>query len=275
MVLPKSNRAQASLVGAILLFGFLVLSLTIYQANVVPNQNAEIEYNHYNDVRSDMTSLYSEITTLSRSSDNGQMLVPINTGVRYPSRILAINPPPVAGSVQSSSIGTIHINGSSTVSDDICGSPNTSGIRYETAYHELNQPSVVYESGILYAETDDDDHVVLNNRTLIDNSSKTINIFRIAGTFRSQSSVSSIPVELTGTKTYGQTDIQVENITIPSDLSTSKWNSTILPAGITATPNGSSVDLSGFQGNNYTVQCFSVGVGQEPETDFIHNATFN
>lgn len=275
-----NTRGQAGLVGFILLFGFLILTLSLYQAYIIPNQNAEVEFNHYEQVRNDMMSVYTDVGTLGLSSQNGQVTVPISTGTTYPSRIVGINPPPVAGTIESTASGTMYINGSADRATRLCGGNRTTGIRYNTAYHELGLPSVTYENGILYGTDGAGTTIVLENRTFIDNSTKTINLYRLIGSFRSRGDVSSVPVELTGTDTYGDPEQEWSiddngGITVPSNLPPSEWNSKILPAGLTATPNGSSVDINGFQGDPYTVRCFSVGLGKKPNTSFAYNKSFN
>jgi len=276
MNFSTSNRAQATLIGFILLFGILVISLSLYQAQIIPNQNAEVEFNHYQEVQNDMVNLYSEISTIGSSPKSGQIVVPVTTGTRYPQRI-GINPPPVAGTIESTDSGTMFINGSSNGITDICGSNTTSGIRYESGYHILQQSSITYENGILYLKDNQEDYVILEQQTLVDNSSQNINLYRLNGTFRNRGSVRSIPIELTGTKTYGEVDLSVNNesgITLPSNLPASQWNSNILPSGITATQNGSSVDLSGFEGSSYTIKCHTVGIGQRPVTDFKYKKSY-
>jgi len=276
MNFSTSNRAQATLIGFILLFGILVISLSLYQAQIIPNQNAEVEFNHYQEVQDDMVNLYAEISTIGSSPKSGQIVVPVTTGTRYPQRI-GINPPPVAGTIESTDSGTMFINGSSNGITDICGSNTTSGIRYESGYHVLQQSSITYENGILYLKDNQEDYVILEQQTLVDNSSRNINLYRLNGTFRNRGSVRSIPIELTGTKTYGEVELSVNNesgITLPSNLPASQWNSNILPSGITATQNGSSVDLSGFGERSYTIKCHTVGLGQRPVTEFKYKKSY-
>ena len=49
------TREVSQVIGAVFIFGILVVAFSGYQAFVIPNQNAETEFNHYGDVKDDMT----------------------------------------------------------------------------------------------------------------------------------------------------------------------------------------------------------------------------
>ncbi|TKX42811.1 hypothetical protein EXE50_12435 [Halorubrum sp. ARQ200] len=42
------NRAVAPVIGVVILFGFLILALSLYQVEIVPQQNAETGFKHTN-----------------------------------------------------------------------------------------------------------------------------------------------------------------------------------------------------------------------------------
>jgi len=271
------DRAQAVQIGFILLLGFAVISLSAFQAFIVPNQNATVEFNHYQEVRSDMTDLYTELVTLGASSRAGQVLVPISIGHRYPSRLLFINPPPVSGTIQSTSQESLSIDVAGANTTNVCGGTSTSGVKYRPDYHESTQPEITYENGLLYVTTTDGEYAILRQRPIVNTSSRTISLYRTSGTLRPQSTVSTLPIEITGTATYGEQNLSVADsngVVLPSDLPASEWNSRVLPAGITATQNGNNVNLSGFGGRNYTIRCYTAGLGKRPNTTFKYSESF-
>lgn len=260
------KRGQATIIGFILLFGFLILVLSLFQAEVVPNQNAEIEFQHYQEARDDMTGLYSEIVTLGRSSNDQQVLVPVSLGTDYPPRLLFLNPPPAAGSIESTGDGTITldtVNG--TNATDVCGDDGTTGLVYSPGYHETTQPDIRYDNGLLYVETADGDNAMLERRRIVDEPSKEIELYRLAGQLGTRSEAGTLPIEITGGGAPGTaTSVEVTSITLPSGLPAAEWNDHVLSGGITASDTGGGgVQLTGFSGQ-YTVNCYSVGLGQRP-----------
>ncbi|WP_193309320.1 hypothetical protein [Halorubrum halophilum] len=260
------DRGQANLIGFILLFGFLLTTYSIFQVSVIPNQNAEIEYHHYQDVRSDMTDLYAEIVTPGDADPGLQVLVPIDLGMDYPPRLLFINPPPAAGTIQSTDTEPIKINGANAT--NICNEEyNTTGIVYSPGYHETTQPDVRFDNGLLYVETADGEFAVLEQRPLLRNGE--INLYRLSGRLRPQSGTNTLPLELTDSDTPRNTtqNVPVTNITLPSDLPADAWNnSSALSDGLTAVNATNGVDgvtISNFPDDPpYTVNCQSVGLGQ-------------
>ncbi|WP_277554104.1 hypothetical protein [Halobaculum limi] len=265
------------MIGFILIFGFLVVSYSIVQAYVVPNQNATIEYNHYQEARSDMVDLYAGIVSLSASTQSGQVLVPVSLGTEYPARLLFLNPPPASGQLGTSTPGSLQIrtvNGTSNTTE-ICGGTSTSGLTFTPGYYVSSQPSIRYEHGLLYVDTNDGGYAIIDHQPVVDDTSNTINIYRLTGRFETRGRSTTLPVELTGTKTYGLTTVKIEDngITLPSKLPATEWNDHILPPSIDATQNGSNIDLSGFSGEEYTLRCYTVGLGEQPPTEFRHSTT--
>ena len=93
------DRAQATQVGAVLLLGILVVSLSLYQVTVVPQENREVEFNDYLDASADMVSVSNDVSAAGQRGV--QSATTVRTGGRYPARALFINPPPPAGRVRT------------------------------------------------------------------------------------------------------------------------------------------------------------------------------
>jgi hypothetical protein len=283
MDVSGDDRGQAVQIGFVLIFGILIITVSIFQAAIVPNQNRTVEFNHYQEVRNDMTMLYTEIVTLGASSKSGQVLTPVTLGTRYPARLVFINPPPATGTIQSSDQGSISISLESSPPDtnditDICGGAATTGVVYSPQYQESTLPKIRYDNGLLYVETADGSYAMLENREVVNESSKTINIYRVSGRLERKSEVGTLPIELTGTTKYGQETVNVsdtDGLVLPSDLPADQWNDAVLPSGITASQNGDAVALSGFNDEEYTVRCFTTGLGQRPNTDFNNSVAIS
>ncbi|GAB3705425.1 hypothetical protein [Halorubrum pallidum] len=264
-----SDRGQANLVGFIILFGFLLVSYSLVQAYVVPNQNAEVEYQHYQEVREDMTGLYAEIVTPERSTSDRQVLVPVDLGMDYPPRLLFLNPPPASGSIRSSTQGTIRIDGANAT--EICGGNDTTGLVYSPNYQVTTQPDIRYENGLLYVETEDDAYAMLEQRPILterENGNDVISLYRLSGTLPRQSGTDTLPLEITvpGGSENSATVNDV-TVTLRSDLPANQWNERVLTggqSGLNATQiDDDTVRIQGFN-STYDVRCPAVGLGKPP-----------
>ena len=154
------DRGQAIQVGAVLLFGFLVIAFSGYQAFVLPEQNADVEFTHNQEVQQDMLELRNGILGTASTGSGRPVTVTLGTG--YPARALATNPPPTSGAVRTVSVGArdrFTVNNTEGQNDETAdywdGTTNrtfdTRAIRYRPSYNELDSaPSTVYEHSVLY-----------------------------------------------------------------------------------------------------------------------------
>ena len=152
--LTGDDRAVTAVIGFILIFGILVVTFTIYQAEVVPQQNSDVEFEHYQDIREDMAELRTaHVNTVESGQQRSTSLA---LGSLYPSRLVAVNPPPPTGTLRSESVGTIELDVGGDAYDlaGLCGTtPETDAIRYQPAYNELadyEAAPIVYENTVVY-----------------------------------------------------------------------------------------------------------------------------
>lgn len=89
------RRGVTVQIGAILLFGILILSIAAYQATAVPADNERIEFNHNQQVQQDVLDLRNAL--LRSGTAGGSQSVSVSLGTTYPSRVLFVNPPPPGG----------------------------------------------------------------------------------------------------------------------------------------------------------------------------------
>ncbi|MFC7136658.1 hypothetical protein ACFQRB_09430 [Halobaculum litoreum] len=82
-------------IGAVILFGFLIVALSTYQAAVVPDQNREVEFLHNQEVQTDVVQVANSLSATGRTGSAAPQTVAL--GTRYPSRALFVNPPPRGG----------------------------------------------------------------------------------------------------------------------------------------------------------------------------------
>jgi hypothetical protein len=153
------RRGQSVQIGAVLLFGVLVLSLTTFQATVVPQENEEIEFNHNQRVQTDMLQLRGAV--LGAASTGTTQPVTIEMGTRYPARTFLINPGPASGSLRTVDLGggnRISVRNAASVDSETTeywnGAPrdyDTKGLAYKPNYNEFDSaPATVYENSVVY-----------------------------------------------------------------------------------------------------------------------------
>ena len=95
----RDDRGQSIQIGAVLLFGALVIALAGYQAFVVPQQNERLEFSHSQTVQDELQDLRNAF--VSATGDASPRSVSVTLGTRYPDRIFAVNPGPPSGSLRT------------------------------------------------------------------------------------------------------------------------------------------------------------------------------
>ena len=171
------ERAQSIQVGAVLLFAILIVFLAVWQAVVIPNQNEQVEFDHNQEVQSQLEQLRADMAAMAGSSTVRSSS--IDLGVRYPSRLVSLNPPAASGRLETvgttnESIAAVIRNANATgeTGDFWNGtnrSFNTGAIVYEPRYNEYAQPpNTVLENGVLFNEFSDGRTLPLTDQVVVD-----------------------------------------------------------------------------------------------------------
>ncbi|GAA0298867.1 Ig-like domain-containing protein [Halarchaeum salinum] len=203
----SDRRAVAGLVGAVLLFGILVISLSLYQAQVVPSENQRAEFEHNQQVQNQLGDVRNAI--LRTASSGNSQPTSVTLGTRYPSRTVAVNPPPATGQLATESAGNV------TVSDvyvssgpeglqEYLASKNhtltypTSALVYTPDYNEYrNAPKTAYENTLLYnsfTSGSDDRYLPLTGQSIVSTSGERVSLVVLTGNYR-ESDVGSVTVD--------------------------------------------------------------------------------
>ncbi|MFB6192354.1 MAG: hypothetical protein ABEI11_03435, partial [Haloarculaceae archaeon] len=95
MGLGDAERGVSELIGFLFVFTTVTTLLVLWQVNVVPAQNAEVEFGHYESVKDDMIDLHGQLHTVAGRNISSSPSV--NLGTIYPSRPIALNPAPPQG----------------------------------------------------------------------------------------------------------------------------------------------------------------------------------
>ncbi|QPV61974.1 PKD domain-containing protein [Halosimplex litoreum] len=237
---PWDDRGQSIQIGAVLIFAALILLLSLYQATIVPQQNEQVEFDHSQQVRGDLLDLRNAVT--STVGESASRSVSIQLGTTYPSRVLAVNPPPVSGLLRTAGTadGDVNFTLSNAVAldnetDDFWDGSADSGGRYQTgslvyrpSYNEYGQPPrTVYDSTVLYDNfTFEGATIARSGQTLIDGS--TISLVALNGSLQQSSSgAASVDVrpKSASSTTVAVRDSAAGNITIrtATRLPNSTW----------------------------------------------------
>lgn len=192
-----------------------------YQAEVVPNQNNEIEFQHFEDVQNEMVDLRRAVLTAGQA-DVSQFAT-VTLGTDYPARLITLNPPTPVGTLQTSDPYNITIQNES---DKI--NVSTRFIEYQNRYNELEAGTIRYENSVLYINTRENsgNPVILEDQNLLNNG--TLRLTALQNEFR-ESGTGRVTVELTPTRSITADEIPTGNltVTIPTRLGEDYWDETL------------------------------------------------
>ena len=289
MTLITDERAQALQVGAVLLFGLLIILFSFWQAFVIPEQNEEVEFNHNQEVQEDMTELRS--TTVSMTDSTTPQSATVNLGVRYPSRLLFANPPPASGLLQTT--GTANDDVNVTIDNAVAvdeesqgarsywqGEPmafNTGALEYLPNYNVFNAaPRTVYEHSVVYNEftrggPDLRGTLALTDQALVNDNRLLLST--LTGQFE-ESTVEQAAVDIQPVATQSETvTIEPESSTDPitielqTQLGAQEWRQLLDGEPVAAVRNGSTDDFVEIELENQQYQLDMARVGMGPQAE--------
>ena len=237
-MLRTDTRAQSIQIGAVLLFGILIILLSTWQAFGIPNQNEGIEFNHNQDVQQQMTELRTTVNSMPDASVTRS--VTLDLGVRYPSRTIFRNPPPVTGTVRTVDTGkktyAINITGNpvdenlAQLWDETDAQYNTGAIEYSPRYNEYqNPPRTIYEHSVVFNKFEREDTTLsISGQSIVEGDQ--ISLIFLNGSLR-KSRVDSTSLDFVPISTQTRT-VQIEpetgetlKLDIPTRMGLSEWES--------------------------------------------------
>lgn len=178
MRFTHDRRGQSVVIGTVILFGFLILALASYQAFAVPAQNNEAEFDHSQDLQSDMEDLRASVLDVRDAEQNPyQRPVRLNLGIRYDSRLFTVNPPPPEGALTTQDRGPIEVRNATVnpaVEDQFENTEPLFNTSHETrlltfrpGYNEYrNPPRTTFEHSLLYNRFEGENQTVTGQRTI-------------------------------------------------------------------------------------------------------------
>ena len=258
------RRAAALQVGAILLFGFVIILMSIWQAQVVPEENAKVEFEHYSAAQTDMMQLRSDYIDAAESGTKRSATVELGTG--YPTRVAFVNAPPPQGRLYTTmpANGTITASGFDVASVCGAGSPvRTRSVRLDTEYSYLadsETPPYIYENTVLYRQTRDGGVLYESDQALVRGS--TITLYPFADNV-SRSGQRAATLDFSGTGTSGTSVTGAVSITLPTDLTADQWAALLndnpnFESATQVAPQRVRIELADA---SWTVRCAGVSAG--------------
>ncbi|WP_255149641.1 Ig-like domain-containing protein [Halorarius halobius] len=252
--LTLDSRAVSETIGAILVFGLLVAVISVIQVQAVPDANAEIEFDHSQEVTNDMANL--RVATWEAVASGNSREAAVKLGVDYPARLLFYNPPPASGRLSTTDRANITVENvtSSTQAGTLFDNVpvyrvGTKALTYDINYNVYGSEPVRTLEPTAYYERFD-------NETLVKSSSfidgREISLVAVGGNY-SEGGVTAEAVtakSLSGPMSEYEVSNNASgpiNVTVPTKLSLEKWNETLSDE---YTPSGASVNGSGTVAGN-------------------------
>jgi hypothetical protein len=275
------DRGQSIQIGAILLFGILVLGLAVAQTVVVPAENEGVEFNGYVETTEDLVTLQNDV--LAAGTQGGEQAEAVKTGVRYPSRAVLVNPGPPVGRLGTTPPQNVTVSGAEVVS----GAPtnargfwsatghnySTRGVRFSPAYNNVDVPPIEVTGTGTYRLTDNGP-LALSSGTFI--SGTRLTIVTVEGDLSTSSlstSVAATPVSVaTRSVTLRERTGAALTVTVPvpgngTEAAAVAWNKSSAAASLRDTPaveatavNGSRVDVTLDGANTFELRLARVAV---------------
>jgi len=207
------TRGVAPLIGAILLFGMLVMGLTMFQSTIVPQQNAEVEFNHNERIQGDIVEFRDTIVNVGSHPRTDSTEASATLGTTYPFRAITINPPPVVGTVSSEPIDENVIIQDEDGEELANESTNT--IQYNPQYREYTSaPTTKIEHTLIYNSfTESDENITRSGQHIFQNDRVVIPLLK--GEF-SETDVERISVTFSTNEVEEESDFEQLNITLPT-----------------------------------------------------------
>lgn len=284
------ERAQSVQVGVVVLFGFLVVAASSYQAVVVPQENAEVEFTHYGESAADVESLRNVMLSVAADGDvRGRT---VSTGTGYPVRAFFVNPPPATGTIRTTEESTVAVSGVGGAGDRpnvdryLSAESNrltytTRSVAFDPAYNEFDGAAPIrVENGVVYRGYESP--VAATSQTLVDGN--RIRLVTVSGDLHAEglsAGVTVSPVSAhTRTVTVTNRSSDSVNVTVPTDLPESTWEDLLAdqldPDGshpdryvrMVTKPEGADyVNVTMEGGEQYELQIARLELDEDPDPD--------
>ena len=210
----EDKRGVSALVGAVLLLGILVIFLSSYQALIVPQQTAQTEIEHNQQVENEMVDFRNALYE-SRLDDRNRT-ASVTLGTPYQSRTITVNPPPATGTLQSTEPGNITVR----YDGEEFELKGNLFFEYTPTYSEYRDAGTIrYENTLVYHEFTSE-NVKLTGQRLVDGN--TVRLIQSEPPIN-ENGVNSVTYEPRPNESRILRPDNA-NITLPTDLEPGEWS---------------------------------------------------
>lgn len=286
--LYHDTRGVSELLGFLLVLVILLVTLATLQATALPAWTADTEQSHNVDVQEDIVDLRSAIfQTAGSGNDRAQG---VQLGTDYPSRLVFINPPAAAGTLETEEQQSITLQ-----NIDALGHKNarsywdartaeggqtlpTRGLTYTPSYNEYDTaPKTRLEHGVLYNAFDGDIDLIRANRDIVDDNRITLAALdgELEKTGIERQSIETLPASAPSQRiAVGGADGDPIELAVPTELDEETWQEILAdeiePAGSLLEPpavEDGELQLSLNGSERYQLRLAKVGVGEEVDRE--------
>lgn len=267
------ERGQSELIGVLLIFAIIVALVGFNQAFLVPIANEDIEAKHGQTVQDDMVELRSGIVEAAGS--NTQQSVSVQLGVDFPPHLLAINPAPASGTLQTDppegNEGNLTVEGANFSIRELCGvgeqgeNVSTTFVTYDANYNRYDMRGpIAVENSVTHRAGG----ALLDSNQVIVKGDQ-IRIIRVVGEYQS-SGTKTRSIDLYPSRTNVTNTSDDFNLTLPTQVSADTWNETLLEnEGVVenVTGSGDNVTIELDASDDLSVKCTTVGIDEQPDVE--------
>ncbi|WP_284009250.1 DUF7289 family protein [Haloarcula pelagica] len=227
--LCDDGRGQSAVIGFVLMFGLLILLMSVLQVSAVPAWNQGEEFAHSQQVRSELELLRDDVTTAAATGRVTSESVTL--GLRYPRRPFLLNPADPAGRLNTTTPGAVeleNLTASGETGDYWAGGTQrfeTRHLVYRPQYNEYdNAPTTVLENSVLYDRYGERARPLTSERVV---AGRRITLVMLNGSL-SRSATTATDIELTPVSAPEQvTSVEGDGpvrLRLPTRLDREAWN---------------------------------------------------
>jgi flagellin-like protein len=264
------DRGVSPVLGSILVFAIVVLLLSVLQVYAVPAEDKSAELSHYQGIQGDLQTVRSALLDVGGAGATRTASVTVDLGLRYPTRMVLLSPPPASGRLSTERLDSGEITAETTNVSRVCGTrepTRTKTLTYEAGYARLDVAPIHLEQGLLYRRGADGAVLRESGQPLVDGNE--IHLYALQG------NVSADGAGATGLDLYGADVVGINttvpgpvNLTVPTRLSAANWSAALAGEStverVRDVPGRPAVEITLDDSQDYTLRCSVVGIGTQP-----------
>ncbi len=232
----RGDRAASAVVGFVLVFGLIVISFSLYQGLVVPEQNRAVEFDHNTAVHRQFQQLRSAV--MQTATATAVTPVTIRLGADYPDRVIATNFGTASGSLSTAPAADVSVRNVTAVdaeTKDFIGRNRTQlgpypnrAITYRPTYSYYNTAPVTrYAHTLAVNRFPGSTTVPLSGQSVVDG--RRLTVITVTGDLATASSASAVltptPLSAPATRLTVTNRSGPVTLRLPTTLTPAAWRS--------------------------------------------------